>query len=357
MPCGADPVAADPGDTVALRWRAMSTGDVASAPFTWVAVLSDDPDIDPATDTVLAQVTGSSGWPAGFDTGDRSTTATLPADASPGVWYLAILLDRDGVVAESDETDNLCVAGVVVVGDDGPPPPTTRWLVPAGASAPGVGTSNWLTQIAIANPTDAPRVANLYYVASGSPWPGVLLSGPITVGPRGTAYLDDVLRTLRPTTGLLYVVLDAPGPVVTSRTYNLAAGGATFGQGIPGVPLDGVEAPTELVLPMFHSMPDRFRTNLGLVQTSGGTFQVEVTVFNASGTQLGSKVYSRGTAWFQVNNLLGDMGLGGMSVEGGWIRVRLVGGSPAYWTCYASVVDADTDDPTYVVPVAVVPLR
>jgi hypothetical protein len=38
-------------------------------------------------------------------------------------------------------------------------------------------------------------------------------------------------------------------------------------------------------------------------------------------------------------------------VEGGWIEVQLVGNAPAYWTCYASVIDSRTNDPTYVLPV------
>ena len=46
------------------------------------------------------------------------------------------------------------------------------------------------------------------------------------------------------------------------------------------------------------------------------------------------------------------MGIGRAEVEGGWIRVRLVSGSPSFWTTYATVIDDTTDDPTYVFPVA-----
>jgi hypothetical protein len=42
-------------------------------------------------------------------------------------------------------------------------------------------------------------------------------------------------------------------------------------------------------------------------------------------------------------------------VTGGWIRVRLVSGTPATWSCYASVIDGLTGDPTYIMPVAVSP--
>jgi len=46
------------------------------------------------------------------------------------------------------------------------------------------------------------------------------------------------------------------------------------------------------------------------------------------------------------------MGIGSQTVEGGWIRVTLVSGAPAFWTTYATVIDANTDDPTYIFPVA-----
>jgi hypothetical protein len=98
-------------------------------------------------------------------------------------------------------------------------------------------------------------------------------------------------------------------------------------------------------------VPGLYHTNLGLVQASTGSYSVEVAVFNSSGTMLGAKTYSRNTAWHQINDLFDNMGLGGASVEGGWIRVRLVSGSPSYWTCYASVVDDLTNDPTFIGPV------
>ena len=92
------------------------------------------------------------------------------------------------------------------------------------------------------NPLNDNRTASLYFVASGAPWPGVLLSGPITISPTDRVFFDDVLATLNPAAGLLYVALDEAGPVVTSRTYNLEPGGATFGQGIPAIPIRGNRA-------------------------------------------------------------------------------------------------------------------
>jgi hypothetical protein len=58
------------------------------------------------------------------------------------------------------------------------------------------------------------------------------------------------------------------------------------------------------------------------------------------------------TAWRQVDDIFGKLGIGDLDVEGGLIRVVLLGGSPAFWTTYATVIDSRTNDPTYVLAVA-----
>ena len=205
--------------------------------------------------------------------------------------------------------------------------------------------------VSVVNPTGATRQASLYFVAKGavrglgSCWPG-----PYNLAPNQSVYLDDPLLALSPVTGLVYVQLDAPGPVVTSRTFNLADDGSTFGQGIAAQPLDGVAAPTELILPMVHSAPNRFRTNLGLIQADSGSYRVEVSIFTSGGSLLATTTYNRTAAYDQITNVFDNMGLGSTAIEGAWIKVRLVSGSPTYWTCYASVVDFDSNDPTYIPP-------
>ncbi len=146
------------------------------------------------------------------------------------------------------------------------------------------------------------------------------------------------------------VEVDSDEAVVSTRTYNQAAGNATFGQGIPAIRLDTASSTTSLVLPLILSIPGRYRANLGLVQTSAGTYSAQVIVHAPSGDQLGAKTYTTNAAYKQINKVLNDMGIGNEILEGGWIEVRLTDGSPAYWMSYASVVDDQTNDPTYVGP-------
>jgi hypothetical protein len=345
--CSSSSSTVAPGEQVTLSWQGENAGGAAAATFDREAFLSTDGTYTQGSDTSLDRRTESGGWSAGFATGSRSVSVTIPGGVADGQYRLGMALDITDAVAESNEGDNVCMVNLTV---SSAPAGTTRWLIPAAASAPGVGSSNWKTQVSVVNPTSSARQASLYFVAKGAAWPGVLLAGPYNLAPNQSVFLDDPLLSQSPVTGLVYVQLDAPGPVVTSRTFNLAGDGSTFGQGIPAQPLDGVATPTELILPMVHSAPDVFRTNLGLIQADSGTFRVEVSIYSPGGSLLATTTYARGGAYDQVTNVFQDMGLGSTTIEGAWIKVRLIDGSPAYWTCYASVVDSVSNDPTYIPP-------
>ncbi len=226
------------------------------------------------------------------------------------------------------------------------------WLIPAVASRSGVGSTDWTSQVAVVNPTSETLSASIYFVASGQPWPGEILSGPHTIDANQSLYVDDVLQPERPASGLLYVTVNGTGTVVSCRTFTPAPGGGSYGQGQPGILLSSAASETELILPLIHSAPGVFRTNVGFAQSSAGTFQIRVQIYDANGTLLAQQTYSQATAWRQVNDIFANMGIGSAEVEGGWIRATLTDGSPSYWTAYATVIDDLTGDPTYVLPVA-----
>jgi len=226
------------------------------------------------------------------------------------------------------------------------------WLIPAVASRTGAASTDWKSQVGVVNPTSETRSASVYSVVDGQAWPGNLLSGPHVIEANESLYLDDVLQPERPASGLLYVTVTGTGTAVSCRTFTPSTQGGTFGQGQPGILLSSASPATELVLPLIHSSQGVFRTNVGFAQTSTGTYQVQAEIYSAGGTLLAQKTYSQAVAWRQVNDIFRDMGIGSASVEGGWIRVTLVEGSPSFWTTYATVIDDTTGDPTYVLPVA-----
>lgn len=344
-PCSVAPSTARPGDEVQLTWRGRNAGSSTVLPFEWRVYVSTDATLGPG-DTLVETGTVLGGWVNGYDTGDQFVTVALDPNLTQGTYYVGIFVDSSDLVTEASETDNQCVAELVVTTAAG----VARWLIPAAASGPGLNQTNWKSQLEIVNPGTETRTVSVFYAARNAAWPGTTLLGPISLPGQSAYYVDDPLLQLNPTTGLLHVSLDAPGPVVMSRTYNLAPGGATYGQGIAAMPLDGVTAPQRLVLPMAHSVPGRYRTNLGLVQASTGSYTVEVSLHNEQGLVLATATYTRSAAFDQITDIFNAMGVQ-TAVEGGWIVVRLISGSPTFWTCYASVVDDVTGDPTFVAPV------
>lgn len=259
------------------------------------------------------------------------------------------MADVINYVPETNENDNYCVAQVTV-GSGGGSGGVTHWLIAGAASRTGLLNANWKTQISIVNPDSASHTVNLYYVAKGAGWPGLLLSGPISLSPNQAWFFDDPLAGLRPTSGMMYVVADSPGPVVTTRTYNDVAGAGRYGQGIAAQAI-GSSPASELILPMAHSGPDQYHANLGLVQADSGSFTVEVSIYSSVGSLLATKSYTRSGAFDQITDIFDDMGIGS-AVTGAWIRVKLITGSPAFWTTYLSLIDETTGDPTYIAPVA-----
>jgi hypothetical protein len=340
-----------PGAQIGLNYEAHvgGSGSVGGA-FTTGVYLSSDATIS-TSDRLLKNITEPASLTAGNQFGARTTPAqiTIPGDVTPGTYWIGVLLDTSNTIAESDETNNTAAHQITVSSGGGGG--VTHWLIPGAASVSGLNNANWKTQISIVNPDSAAHTVDLYYVAKGQAWPGVVLNGNIQLSPGQAWFRDDPLAALRPTSGLMYVVTDSPGPVVTTRTYNDVSGVGRYGQGISAEPI-GSSCVSELILPMVHSGLHQYHTNLGLVEADSGTFTFEVTLYSPGGSALATKSYTRSGGFDQITDIFKDMGLANTTVTGGWIRVRLTSGCPAHWTTYASVIDESTGDPTYVAPVA-----
>jgi len=273
-------------------------------------------------------------------------------------WFGKMSVDWDGGGSSdsrvSDYLDPLGTGVLTLEGHDsgGVLPTTVDWLIPVAASTEGSNGADWKTEIGISNPCDIEVTAELSFVEAGHSWPGNELAGSHLIPAGGALYLDDPLSDYRPTSGLIIVSLSSEKAVVSTRTYNQGSGNGTYGQGIPAIRLSEAESSQHLIFPLIHSIPSRFHTNFGMVQTTSATFTVKMTVHSASGEVLGSRIYSTTGAFFQANRIIDEIHQTGTTLQGGWIEAELIAGSPAFWTAYASVVDENTGDPTYVMPVA-----
>lgn len=173
----------------------------------------------------------------------------------------------------------------------------------------------------------------------------VQLDDPVTV-------LADVVGSTFGTEGVGSIHYLADGPVVvTSRTWTTADPAGSFGQTIPGVPLEDAAVPDTGQagsLRMLVDQIDGFRTNLGVTNVSRVATTVAVDIFTADGDPApGSSSFTLELPPFgmtQVNDLLSRLDPG--EREGLIVRVGVTSAEGAI-TAYTSTVDNTTNDASY----------
>ncbi|HXG58711.1 MAG TPA: DUF5719 family protein, partial [Thermoanaerobaculia bacterium] len=222
---------------------------------------------------------------------------------------------------------------------------STKFVLPGMADLPE--PNDFRSDIRLFNAGSSSITVTPAYYAQGSTAPR---SGqPLTIAPGEVKAIDDVLPTLFGVTssgGSIVLTTSEPAALVaTGRTFSTDANGGTYGQFIPGVTPDesAVLGGRALqILQLEHS--SRFRTNIGLAETSGNAATVEVSV-----TLPDSKVTPKVTIPLAANEFrqisLGDFGL--TDVYNARVTVKVVAGSGRV-AAYGSVIDQVTADPTYV---------
>ncbi|HSN57060.1 MAG TPA: hypothetical protein VLT32_20485, partial [Candidatus Sulfomarinibacteraceae bacterium] len=170
-------------------------------------------------------------------------------------------------------------------------------LIPAAAHTEGADASSWQTDVVIHSAADGGVTALVVElvptggqgIGAGSPERYVT-----SIGGGQTKSLEDIVGTRFADHGLAALVVQGltgggalPDLRVGSRTWTQTGdGGATMGQGIPGIPRRSSADP--VVVPGLEQS-EAFRTNLGLVNTSQNIREVlEVVVHDAAGLRRGS---------------------------------------------------------------------
>ena len=243
-------------------------------------------------------------------------------------------------VLDSATSDPLLVSPVLK-GDGA----SNRYTIPGVADLNNVNAS-WRTDMRIFNAAETPTLATLtYYPIQNS---GPAIARQVTIAPGEVHGLDNVLQTLFGTTnsgGSMVVTTPNPSHLVTTaRTYN-QTGNGTYGQFIPGVtPEESVGANERSLQILQLEQSNRFRTNIGVAETSGQPVSLELTV-----DQPDTRVSPRITLDLTPNEYrqfsLTEFGL--TNVYNGRVSVRVISGEGRV-TAYGSVIDEQTQDPTYV---------
>ncbi len=221
-------------------------------------------------------------------------------------------------------------------------------FVPAAAHLEGDGGSEWRTDVSIYNRTSQATSLSLWFFQrGGDSSSATCVDGGVLAAGTAVRLEDVVLRTFG-VSAAGAVGVGAGGVcaeylVVSSRTYNQSSSG-TFGQGIPGLSRDGaVAAGMRAVLTQLYEN-ESYRTNIGLFSL-GDVAVVEVELYASDGSPRGqvTRVLQPYDV-VQLNRVYGA----GAGITGGFAEVRVTWGGRV--AVFASVVDNQTGDPTYVSP-------
>jgi len=222
----------------------------------------------------------------------------------------------------------------------------SRYVVPGVADLTSP-IASWRTDVRAFNSSASPQTATFTFYPFQNP--GAAVSKDIPISPGEVHAFDNVLQSLfglQNTGGALHMTTTSNVPfVVTARTYNQTSAG-TLGQFITAVtPSDAVGAGDRSLQILQAEESPRYRTNLGIVEVTGKPVTVEIVV-----TLPDSRVSPRLTlnlAAFEARQLavLHDISIG--NIYNARISVRVIDGTGKV-TAYASVVDQQTQAPTYI---------
>ncbi len=221
-----------------------------------------------------------------------------------------------------------------------------KFIVP-GIADIKTGTASWRSDLRIFNPTVGPVNATLRFYPAGAP--GNPISRNVTIGANQILAMDNLLETTFQTTGTGAIHVETPNVsqlIVTARTYDQRPAG-TYGQFIPAVTSADSAAVGDRPLQVLQlEQSDRFRSNLGLVETEGQSVTVEISTTVPGRAAAPVRLETLAPNEFrQLNSVLALMGV--PNAFNARITIRVVGGAGKL-AAYGSVVDNLTQDPTYV---------
>jgi hypothetical protein len=304
----------------------------------------------PSTDGTRVTIAGAGGNAIG-DGVVAEIELAISSSAERGVRSISLelvsALDSEGFAVRLATQD-----GAVAVSEAGTPSGcsgTPLWFVAAAAHVSGEGGSQWRTDLSIQSSLFQATQVPLWFFPRGTGSSAAVCVNAGTVGPGASIFFEDVVQSVFGIEGAGGIgvgnAADSVGNlVVNSRTYNQTTSG-TFGQGIPGRMARGAMASNRTALLTQLHENDAYRTNLGFLEVSGDGAEVEVQLFTQAGALLSTRSYTlNGYESKQVNRVFGA----GAGVTNGFAVVTITSGEAVLR--YASVVDNQTGDPTYIEP-------
>lgn len=252
------------------------------------------------------------------------------------------------VTAYASVLDNITTDPLAVTAVEASKISSMRYVVP-GMAELNNGANNFHSDVRIYNAGSSDAIATLTYYPMNNGTARAL--APMTIA-RGTVkVLDNILPTLFNETqggGSLVITTTQPTSLVaTGRTYTRVDGGGTYGQFIPGLtPSEGLALGDRPLQVLQLEQSAQFRSNIGLAELSGAPARVKVFVHLPDSKSTPSVDVDLAPNEFrQLNSLLASIAPG--QTYNARVTVQVVSGTGRV-AAYASVLDNESKDPTYV---------
>ena len=224
-------------------------------------------------------------------------------------------------------------------------------FIPAAAVASGALGAFYQTDVDIGNADDHAVEYEFSWLPRGETNSEPVTSDVFTLGAGMSARYANALSEvfdLEPNSfGALLIKASSPDLLAMSRTYNLGddGSGGTYGQAMPAVGLEDFIGQGETRRIFFGTENADMRTNVGCQNGSLDTVAVFLELFDAQGTSLARPFVTLGALGNDQVNRIFD----GHNPVNGYIEVSSPSPGASY-TCYGSVLDNVTSDPTTIPP-------
>jgi hypothetical protein len=220
---------------------------------------------------------------------------------------------------------------------------------PAAAYAAGAQGAFFQTDVDINNKGTEEASFVLIWLPRGENNAQPTTSAPIVLGPGQSIQYENMLNAvfgLEPdAVGAVVIIADSPDVIGMSRTYNVGGAVGNFGQGLAAIPADELIATGEKRRIIFMSEDDDIRANVGCQNGLNTAVTVNLELFGADGTPLETKTMSL-PPW---SNKQETRIFRNYAPVAGYVDVWTDTPDAAF-TCYGSVLDNKTSDPTTVLP-------
>ncbi len=296
----------------------------------------------------LLTTDGAAMWPVVDDTWSRvSSTFVAPAGAASA--WIGLMIGNP--ILENETRPGVGVFDDLWFAPQGANTASQILYYPAAAEALGQQGTHWKTSGRFSNLVDFPVTISASLLRQNQDNSAAVAS-PIVLGTvpaRGHLAVDDLVSALggNGMTAGVYLLAEAqaaglPADLVNATSYTWTPNGSGpggYGQGLPAV---GAGTRAAVTIPGIYQ-GDAYRTNLGILNTSSGTIEVDVAVRDGGGTVVFT---TRWTLMPYEQRQVGLPSLGVANLDGGTASFTRTSTSGSF-RAYASTVDQLSGDAIY----------